>query len=61
MLEGDRLGQLIVEKIAYPKVEEVEVSKYKIFADFKRSKFSLLRSLQVTPRGCCGFGSTGME
>lgn len=46
---GDRIAQLILERISTPEVEEVDVSLF----------FSLIQALEETARGSGGFGSTG--
>lgn len=56
---GDRIAQLICERIYYPEIEEVKV--YNPFSWFYRKcKYNFLfQDLNETDRGEGGFGSTG--
>ena len=57
MKEGDRVAQMILERIYTPDVLEVEVCI--VFSYTGQSSNSLLQNLDETVRGAGGFGSTG--
>jgi dUTP pyrophosphatase len=54
--EGDRIAQLIIERIYTPDVLEVEVGIRSLFCP---SGLNCLQDLDETVRGTAGFGSTG--
>lgn len=58
--EGDRVAQLIIEKIETPPVLEVQVSLVALLT-FSTAQASVLtfKDLEETLRGAGGFGSTG--
>lgn len=57
--KGDRVAQLICEKIFYPDIIEVEVGEFFKHSLLPSLKIFLLQSLDDTERGSNGFGSTG--
>ncbi len=56
--EGDRIAQLIVEKIETPDLTEVDVS-FPSSPSFSGLIYLKLQDLDATLRGMGGFGSTG--
>jgi len=56
--EGDRIAQLILEKIHTPDVLEVAVSLIALFSD-EYCVYPCPQDLDETLRGAGGFGSTG--
>jgi dUTP pyrophosphatase len=56
--EGDRIAQLILERIYTPEVQEVEVSNLRHLTDVYELEI-VLQNLDETIRGEKGFGSTG--
>jgi len=56
--EGDRIAQLILEKIHTPDVLEVAVSLIVLFSE-ENLVYSTSQDLDETLRGAGGFGSTG--
>jgi dUTP pyrophosphatase len=57
--EGDRIAQLIIEKIETPEVFEVEVRVLIFSEDTLMRCIASLQDLGETLRGANGFGSTG--
>jgi dUTP diphosphatase len=56
--EGDRVAQLIIEKIETPEVLEVNVCS-RIIHTAILAQYRLCQDLEATLRGAGGFGSTG--
>ena len=54
--EGDRIAQLIIEKIETPEITEVDV---RILHSSPRALLMSSKDLDATLRGGGGFGSTG--
>ena len=60
MEEGDRIAQIIFEKICTPEVQEVDVSTSHLFSLVGDVVTSFTQQdLGPTDRGTNGFGSTG--
>ena len=58
--EGDRVAQLIIERIYTPEVQEVQVRCKGVMPPFLSDTRGLhLQDLEETVRGAGGFGSTG--
>jgi dUTP pyrophosphatase len=57
--EGDRIAQLIIEKIETPEVLEVDVRILQLSDDKLMRCTASLQDLDETIRGTGGFGSTG--
>lgn len=55
--EGDRIAQLIIEKIHTPEILEVQVRRVSVTGEVLNRV--LLQDLDETLRGAGGFGSTG--
>jgi len=57
--EGDRIAQLILERISIPVVRQVEVGRCVDCPDQMIWRLADMKTLDETVRGAGGFGSTG--
>ena len=61
--KGDRIAQLICERILIPEILEVKVihTFFYTYVHKKLNQFLPFQSLEETARGSAGFGSTGVH